>query len=377
MIEPGGDGSSEGVRRPDYIPSVRDITFAYREVRNHNKAHTGIRAALANKLDAFNAEEADGTPKNDTLDQKDFARDANAGFIDITTTDLFTRIGIKIARFGTQTEIEEIARQHESTSKAQLVPIVDNVELFKEFLSTLTPDDARDKGDNYEDVPVLLEDVVNTLKRTLVLGYQPPQDATLYNDDRQLLKDTGDEALRIFTEIDPIYKDSLHVRDEPKDQALLDAEKSRIPPESTRRRIDFISNYRILEKAEKYWGMNVLPEYIEGLPYITPADVRDPGPATWHKHATFQRAPHWERVQWREALGFLKRMDSDERTRAFGHDVRDSLIAGLAVAIDETDRVYVYKRHKEDFVNIRNFLTGEEYDQAKLDKYINPPDASL
>lgn len=358
------DNAPEVPSRPEHIPPLETVSSAYKDILDHNKKNTGVGTAIAGMMQGLIKEEKDNTPLGDTLDKKRVEGEMNAELQELFHSDTFTRIGLKVAPFGSQ--VAEWSGK--SVTSAELVPMVDNTSLYKEFLSTMTPQDAALEANG-----VLLRDVVNNLSRTITVCYQPPKDITLTTEERQVLRQYGEDTLRKFTEIDPQYK-RLDLGNEESYDDVLAVETPQDLGDEYSRYVGierFKKNYRGLEKAVEYWGKNVLPEYIEGSWYLTPPDEKAFGPADWHKDGG-QR-------HWREAFDFLRRMDGDERTKAFGGEVKQALTTSVTAAIEEIDlseeKPY-YAGQRGDLVNIRNYLSGEQHDQAKLDEYTKPPDYS-
>ena len=120
-----------------------------------------------------------------------------------------------------------------------------------------------------------------------------------------------------------------------------------------------------------YWGRNLLPEYLvaQSNQYLTPPSEQGFGPADWQKDGG--------QYHWQEAFDFLSQLEQNERTRPFGEEVREGLIASLDAALAELDdpNSDVYWRSQGgDLANIRSALSGLQFDEAKLAAYIKKPE---
>lgn len=399
--------------KPEHIPSLEVVSTAYQDILDHNHSHTGFGALFRGIIEASIAEgpvdmeepaevdinkawaelsarlpddfgpgstlpKIESKPLNEVLEEKAVEGDMQADLQDIFHNDTFTRMGLKIGPFG-DTIGSSSGKRAASTEQ---VPLVQNSELYTDFLMTLTPGDVQ-LGTSQA---TLLDDVIHNMGRIVSLSYGPKQEKVTKEEEGQL-KQLGEDTLRAFLQIEPQYerlgidKEGHLLRAEQISLELKNylgqtEERSGVVPEAISDEYTTYqdaklsaSRYNLLEDYVTYWGRDLLPEYIEGSQYLVLPENQGFGPAAWHKDG----GPK----QWNDALKYVARLQLEDRTREFGQEVKHSLVSSLNSAIDEIDTASskpYYANSRTDLENIRNFLTEQDYNAKKLADYIDPRD---
>lgn len=362
------------------IPDLGVVSGAYREILKHNSTHTGFGAAFRGIIGHIMREE--GHPQADEIPDPEQVRangDMDAELQDIFHSDTFMRTGIRVEPSGSFVSNGE----GQATTSTELVPRIENTSLFTEFLSGLTPEAVQQD----ETARQLLNDVVVHLAKISSVCFDPEQTRGIPEEQRAQLAEVGEDALRTFLAIDPEYArlgvDGAAYRGRVEGiseelSAFLNSGQGGVVPtelgDEYRRHIENQARMRVYEGMSNrvhYWGRNLLPEYLvaQGGQYLTPPEEQGFGPSDWQKDGG--------QYHWQQAFDFLGRLVSDERTQPFADEVRQGLVrsldAALAEADDTTKDVY-WKSQRPDLANIRNALTGQDYNPAQLATYIKKPD---
>lgn len=163
------------------------------------------------------------------------------------------------------------------------------------------------------------------------------------DEERAAVTKAGEDALRTFVTIDPEYA------------------RLGIDGDAMRACVEFMT------KCVNYWGRNLLPEYLVAQrgQYLTPPAEQGFGPSNWQKDS----GQH----HWQEALGFLRVLEQDERTKPFAEEVRNGLVTSLNAALAELDdptKNVNWRSQGSDLVNILNAITDQPFDEVKLADYI-------
>lgn len=372
-------------------PDLQVVTAAYGDILEHNRTHTGFGAMFKGMLSGMveNADVIDGdspdatVPQsaedvykgvNDKLQEGVVEGDMNAELQDIFHSDTFLQAGIKIAPFGQFGANGE----GKAVTSAELVPMVENTSLFTEFLGKLQPEDVQNDG-----AVTFLSDVVANLSKVTSICFNTEKQKALTDEQRAQLAEAGEDALRTFVTIDPEYARlgidgaAMRKRVEGISKELSDFLSSDqggvVPAEVSdeysqdRKNQIKLRVYEGMTNRVHYWGRDLLPEYIEaqGGQYLTPPAEQGFGPADWQKDG----GQH----HWQEAFDFLQRLEQDERTKPFAEEVRQGLVASVDAALveleDPNQDIY-WREQGDDLANIRNALTGQQFDEAKLADYI-------
>lgn len=214
-----------------HIPSPQAVATAYGEVLEHNKRHAGFRAGFGNLFRAvIEAEVANPdtaaediyAAANEKAGESTIEGDMQGELQGILHDDTFMRIGVRLAPLGSQL----VGNTSERASSTELMPMIENTQLFVDFLGQHEPEALQKDANNL----ALVNDVITTLQRTIATCYgEMPDD--LPEDQLQATRQYGEDALRTFLQIDEAYK-----------------------------RLG-LSN-PVLEDYVTYWGRGVLPEYL-------------------------------------------------------------------------------------------------------------------
>jgi hypothetical protein len=315
------------------IPSYLEIANAYKDILLHNEK-SGLGGALALVLLSDTGTDQSEPPLIDRLEQKTIEGEMTAELDDLVYSDVFAKIGIRLIPSQGQLTISD-----QAYNMADLLPRIEDISLFERFLSSVSPQELAAK----EGFP-LLEDVIYDLRNTVIEHCRPRELDSLNEVNGEDTIPLGENALRAFIAIEPHCE--------------------RLGLDNIGTQTYFESDFRTLPKAIKYWGMNVLGEFLYGEIYLYgPREIV--GPAHWHRTG--------DQDFWKETLEFLDKMEEKERTRPLASDIRQNLIDCIDSAILEIDipeEKPDFASQREDLVNLRAYLTGWDYDQEKLNKYI-------
>lgn len=378
-----------------FTPDVQVATAAYDEILEHNRNLTGfglifrgVLSSMMEDVDVVDITNPDTQSQRsieevhdglgDKLEAGVIAGDMNAELLDIFHSDTFLRAGVKIAplgRFGSSGD-------GKATTSTELVPMIENASLFSEFLGTLQPEDAKVEG-----TETFLCDVVANLSRVTSVCFDTDKQKDLSEAEVARLTEVGEDALRTFITIDPEYARlgidgvAMRQRVEGISKELADflgsGQGGIVPAEVTKEYTQDRNNrakmriYEGMTNRVHYWGRNLLPEYLkaDSRQYLTPPKEQGFGPAEWQKDGG--------QYHWQEAFQFLHGLESDERTRSFADEVRQGLVVSLDTAIaelDDTNKVIYWRSQGADLANVRNALSGQQFDEAMLETYIKKPD---
>ncbi len=314
------------------IPSLPEVTDSYLDILAHNSEHTGFGALFGGILKAtVEQNEVLADDVNDTtatapseyidisekLNQQTSEGDMDAELKDIFHGDIFMRIGIKIAPFGNNLE----DGSGKKVASTELVPLIENTELFVDFLSHQTTDEIEKNNDNLK----LMSDVLSTLQKTIVECFRRPEDET-NQELSESLQRHGEDALRTFLALDEQYiKLGLDMPQVYK--TYLDQEGSQVTNVDWRNRRDaqmHLRAYGELLNYVKYWGQDVLPEYIEfgSLDRMTE-------PNQW--------AMDGMQDKFEDLISRMMGLVGPERTTNFGIEVAKAMQVGIEKTIAEMD----------------------------------------
>jgi len=376
-------------------PDRKVVTEAYGDILEHNRTHTGfgamfkgILSGLMENPEAIGVDNPDATvPQSvedvdngvsDNLAAGVVEGDMNAELQDIFHSDTFLRAGIKIAPFGQFGSSGE----GKAITSTELVPMIANTSLFSEFLGKLQPEDVHDEGTS-----ILLSDVVANLSRVTGVCFDTGKQKDLSDDEKTQLAEAGEDALRTFVTIDPEYTRlgidgaAMRQRVEGISTELADflgsGQGGAVPAEvsdeysQNGKNQDKMRVYEGMNNRVHYWGKNLLSEYIEAQngQYLTPPAEQGFGPANWQTDGG--------QYHWQEAFDFVRGLEQDERTKAFTEEVRQGLVTSVdtaLAALEDTDKDIYWRGQGSDLANIRNALSGQWFDEAKLAAYIKKPD---
>lgn len=380
---------------PAHMPTFAEANEAYNGIVEHNRRHTGMGAGMANMIIAL-AQEApviDPESPDQALPTDEDMHEAMSQGVEkavtegdmhgelqsMLTEDTFLRIGVKVEPFGSQM----VNGEGERTTTTGLVPTIANTELFKEFLGTIKPEEIDLKQDQF-----LLTAVLANLERTVSTYFDPREREEFSDEEQEALTQHGEDALRTFVSIAPEYKrlgldaESLRQKyaEKPEgtghyrlpDDAPQEQKDEKAAHDAYDRGHGLAKTYQTMEDYVTYWGRDVLPEYIvanQGQ-YLRPPEEQQFGPAQWHTD-NFER-------NWGYAKEFVDGLDQEDRTKEFGQEVRQSLLHSLDVAVAEIDgapedKPLYFASQRDDLVNVRNALSGQQYDAERFDQYTEPP----
>lgn len=379
-------------RNPNHMPSFVDASIAYADVVNHNRENTGMAAGMKAAIKAmlFNPEliddkNSDTSSDNfnealdEQIDQSIIEGEMSAELQNVLHSETFMRIGIEIAPLGGYAKDQN----GKKTSSEELLPIVRNTQLFKEFLTNIEPEQiSLDEKQLPQAVLGSLGIMLNALldpKEVEKLPDELKENADLYVED----------IIRTFLELEPEYErlglDAYSLREEfhtdpgptsriiTNERGLRQSAPMHDDPEEQKALVDEYKRYSAAQKLAKthdelvgyvtHWGVDVLSEYATAsrAEYLTKPENQGFGPAKWHYDGG--------QYKWSAVFDFLEELGKEERTLEFREKVRKGLVRSLDAALAETDN-----SHREDLINVRNALTFEPFDQAKLKAYIKKPD---
>ncbi len=335
---------------PSHIPSMDEVGAAYSQILDHNERHAGIGVAFRGILKAsihgevIDYEEAGDTTtgsaallnpeESSELEDKAAENiqrgvvegDMDADLQEILHADIFMRIGIKISPFG-QTIKNGL---EERSSSTELLPAVNNTELYKEFLENIKPDEVNIGNQQF------FANVLGTLQKIIEVFFDNEQLGGVPPEDRRAARQYGEDALRTFVAIAPEYK-----------RLGLDAESLRrklaTRPEGTYNFEDMhnktgtylahqayeqaqtaADTYDTLEAYVEYWGRDLLSEYMA----IDSVELLE-APATRYLDGVQHRLT--------EKVDEIIRIPESGRTHNFKTEAATALLAGVEKGIKEMD----------------------------------------
>lgn len=314
-----------------HIPQLTQITDAYMEIKAHNSKHTGLGVAMvgivraaAESDDVLSTDEAlysnteePQTSMTEMIGQVVSEGDMNAELQDIFHGDTFLRIGIKIAPLGESI----VSVDGNKATTTELVPMIENTELFVEFLSTLNPEAFED---NVETL-TLIRDTLQNLQTTIFKCFKKPIDGET-SETIEMKREYGVNALRTFIAIDEQYQ-RLGLRTPAFYQEYLEADKTGMLDDSYKNRREaemYARSYNELENYVKYWGGDVLEEYIE----IGPIDRLSESKA-WVIDGMQDR--------FDEEIDSIIRLIGPEKTTKLGIEAANAELAGIRTALHQMD----------------------------------------
>ena len=190
-------------------PDLQSVTAAYSDILKHNSANTGLGVAFKGMFKGFIESGADDASSSEGVEAEDVYKgfdekiqesmvegEMDAELQDIFHGDTFLRAGIRIAPLGQFSANVE----GKAVTNAELVPTVQNTSLFTEFLSTLQPGDIQDEG-----AETFLSDVVANLSKVAGICFDERKHKGLSAEEKAILVEAGEDALRTFATIDPEY----------------------------------------------------------------------------------------------------------------------------------------------------------------------------
>lgn len=339
----------------NHIPSLEVVTTAYADVLEHNRKHTGFGAGFGNLLKAMmEAEDANPdapaediyTDVNDKVTQSTTEGDMEGELQGILHEDTFMRIGIKLAPFGSQL----IGSGGERASSTELVPVIENTELFIGFLAQVDPE----KIQKDENSLALATDVINTLQRTIATCYgKMPED--IPEVQQQAVKQYGEDALRTFLQVDEAFK-KLGLDNPAIYQHYIAEGTSGYLDDQWKRHntaTKYMATYKTLEDYVTYWGRGVLPEYLAtgSMEYL----------AQDKKYAFDGMQDHLVKN-----IDGIIGLTGSARTFDFGVEAAQAMLTGIDKTIREMD-----EKPDDWFVSEDNRKFLEE-NAARLQSAINP-----
>lgn len=308
----------------DSTPPLETVTTAYNEVLGHNKRHTGFGASFGNLLKAYTeAQDAEpNTPSaedihtavNEKVNDATAEGDMEGELQGVLHEDTFMRIGIKLAPLGSQ--ITDTTG--ERAGSTELLPTVENTQLFTDFLEQQDPEKFQHDASNL----ALTTDVVTTLQKTVAACYgKLPEDMS--EEQRQAVQQYGEDTLRTFLEIDDTYKRMgldnpdlyQHYIAEGKTGYTDDQRKLH------RTATKYLATYKILEDYVTYWGRGVLPERLATGSMESLATDKLPYFDGGHEDLATE-------------VSDIIALTQTERTQQFGVEAAQAMLAG----IEETSR---------------------------------------
>ncbi|HEX8226660.1 MAG TPA: hypothetical protein VF572_02215 [Candidatus Saccharimonadales bacterium] len=256
----------------NFVPPLEEVTTAYQDILAHNKAHTGFGSVFRAVFEATNShgevfvgdevvklasatEPVSGDHITDAMNERVAEGEMDAELQDIFHDNTFMRVGVKLAPIGGHVG----AGNRRATSSA-LVPTVENADLFTGFLSGLDGEQVQADDDNLK----LIGDVVSGLKDAVTIPYTR-EAKDMSPEDRQLLMEYSENALRTFVAIEPEFE-RLGIDKPDNYQKYLENYDPKAKDEEWWRwqhADKYTRDYDTMQDYVKYWGKDVLPEFIE------------------------------------------------------------------------------------------------------------------
>jgi hypothetical protein len=399
--------------QPNHIPTLEVVNSAYADIIEHNAKHTGFGAMFRGMIGGLieNAEPIDdenpGAEAADVyksvgehMQEGVIEGDMSAELQDMFHSDTFMRIGIKLTPSGSY----GVNGLGDKVTSEALSPVLENTELYKDFLDTVSPEQVEMKDGQ------LLPAVLSDLSHRISLCFDSKQREEIPEEFQEAVEHYGEDALRTFLAIEPEYKrlgldtsslrskyatkpEPTH-RDEITEHSHSDGTKynvrtqhpARSDPAEQEALVKANKEYDVahriagmsdrLEGYVEHWGKGVLPEFITAAngQYLIEPEQQGFGPAQWHYDGG-QR-------YWSSALEFVALLGKDNRTEQFAEEVRAGLVRSLDAAVAEIDgntdtEPPYFAGQRGDLVNVRNALMGQVFDTKQLEEYTKEPDYGL
>jgi hypothetical protein len=330
--------TEDGEAPQNHVPSLDTVNAAYNEVLDYNNRHTGwgvgigkmmksmIQAQIENPEGSEDEVSASAAKKEEEATTEG---DMHGELQKIIHEDTFMRIGIKLSPLGSYLGDTEGQRK----GSAELLPIVENVELYTEFLSSLDPQEVQKD----EKSIALFSDTISTLRQIVAVCYgEKPE--VISNEEHKALMQYGEDALRTFLKIDDVYK-KIGLDNPELFKSYLEAEQSGYSDEAWKRRDQaekYLNNYKGLENYVNYWGRGVLPEYIATGSMESLAEDKRP----------YLDGMHDKLVK---KVDDIVDLTKSERTRGFGVEAAQAMLTGLRETVKQMD-----EQPEEWFTNDEN-----------------------
>lgn len=295
-------------------PRLEEITGAYQEILDHNRKNTGFGALFGTMANSY-IEGADAVSQqtDDPLEAAMTETDMKGDLQGVFHDDVFSRVGIKITPFGHVNDVHG-----PRVTSRELVPIVDNTELFTSFLVGLSQEEVPRDENNLK----LTADVINTLHRVVASSMTATEDP----HKKQLLEGYAEDSLRTFLAIDEEYK-RLGIDKPDSYQQALDAGKPEYLGEEMNRYYEaeeYLENYRELGNYVTYWGRGLLSEYVK----VGSMD------SLAQSHGDYFDGAQDELVQ---RVNDVVALIGPERTTDYGLEAAGALIQGLEKTLANMD----------------------------------------
>lgn len=342
----------------EHIPSLDTVAAAYSEVLDHNHKHTGIGIGFGNLLSALlEVESANPDASadeiyaavNERVNQVATEGDMAGDLQGILHEDTFMRVGIKLAPLGGQMT----NTLGERASSTELLPMVDNTELFTDFLAQQKPEDLQENMAALD----LTTDIVTTLQETVATYYgKMPED--MLEEQKQALRQYGEDALRTFLRVDQAYQKLGLDNPAVYQHYIAEGTTGYLDDQYQRyqKATGYQAAYKTLEDYVIYWGRGVLPERLETGSMEELAEDKLPYFDGMHDKLTAK-------------VGDIVVLTLAEPTHDFGVEAAQAMLSGIKKTMDEMDN-----QPEEWFVSDKNRQLLKDL-EIKLQMAISPAQA--
>jgi len=318
----------------DSMPTLDVINSAYGEVLEHNfkrgshnslgnliaaMIHADMQSDLTDDGVAVVNLDHDLEGAAEKLGSSVTEHDMQGDLQGILHEDTFMRIGIKLTPLPTQV----MHMEGERMASAELEPVIENTQLFTNFLERQDPQTFQDNADNL----ALTTAVIKTLNRTIYTCYDKLPD-DMSEEDKQLVREHGEDTLRTFTQIDEAYKRLGLDNPTAYQRILAEGQPEYLGKEYTQHREAgyYPKTYKRVEDYVTYWGRGVLPEFI-----ATGASMED---------LASEKSGYFDGDAAKlltDKVDYIVDLTNAERTHEFGTEATTAMLAGIEATIKDAE----------------------------------------
>lgn len=294
----------------NHMPNFEIVEAAYSDVLEHNK-RTGLGGGLASLLGAILSESTQ-QGIDEKLEQTVTEVDMQGELQGLLHEDTFMRIGIYLAPLGSQL----VDAKENKVSSAELIPIIQNPELFIDFLKSADSQRLQES----DQAVSLMAGVMNGLWYAVATCYGEKPKDDVNPEEEEILVRYGEDALRTFLRIDETLKE-IGADDPLAYQEHADNSEDWNLKYKTR---DFLRFYETLQNYTVYWGRDLLPEYIK---------------LGAMKDLAHNVKPYLDGFQGKlfEKIADIKDLAEVEKTHEFGVEAAQAMLSGINGALAEIE----------------------------------------
>lgn len=335
---------------PEPIPPLAEVAAAYHDVSVYNYRHTGMARAMAGFFssevriaDEGNGDEgverSDGSAASPAVgeaierrlsraESRQMEGDATSEINELIHGATFAAVGVEMVHVSTDGSFTAFGPRDLAD---EVKPLVVDLDRYVEFLGTLDKDELQSNVRNL----AMPTDIIHTLEGIVRRGYGELEPESEADDD---YRETATWALRTFAKMEPEYERLGIDKPELYQQLLEISDPDLTEWEKQGQAERYLAAYDRLKNYVRYWGRDVLPEYMELY------DELSVGPQTGYFEfdMTDQLAARVDRIL---------ELQKEDRTRKFGTEAARAKFQSLTqtlqnLAIRESRQINTRQNRK-------------------------------